>query len=79
MRFSFNYKKETNRVEVKKVTIEHDEKWEEHTIEERMEVVKMYNLYYNTDEQAFSFEQLNRSWTGCRWITIKYTFGTLPE
>ena len=55
-----------------------DKKWEEATVAERKEVVACYNKYYNTDPKPLTFEWCDKCWTGCRWITIKFTFGVAP-
>lgn len=53
-----------------------DKMWEDATIEERKEVVECYNKYYA--DNPIPFEICNSHWTGCRWITIKFTFGVKP-
>ena len=52
--------------------------WEEVSEVERRAVADTYNMYYNTESEPLSFETLNMAWTGCNWITIKYTFGIKP-
>ena len=52
--------------------------WEEAPENERKAVANTYNMYYNTEPEPLSFETLNMAWTGCNWVTIKYTFGIKP-
>lgn len=51
-------------------------KWEEVSLELRKKVWLVYRKkLYITEGKYISFEQVDGFWTGCRWITIKYTFG----
>lgn len=50
--------------------------WEEVSLNERKAVYEIYRQYIlETEGYEVSFEQCDRGWTGCRWITVKYTFG----
>lgn len=52
--------------------------WDDATIEEKTDVVKMYNKFYCNDGNELTLEKANQSFSGSRWITIKYTFGVEP-
>lgn len=47
--------------------------WEEVSIELRKQVFHAYQQRADFPH-GLTFKQANASWTGARWITIKYTF-----
>ena len=51
-------------------------KWEEVSLKARKKVWRVYRqTLYKKEGWLISFEQVDAGWTGCRWETIKYTFG----
>lgn len=55
-----------------------EKRWQDAALEEKMEVVKMYNKYYDNTNENLTLEKADWAWTDCRWITIKFTFGVKP-
>ena len=53
-------------------------RWQDASVEERQAVVKMYNKYYNNNNDAIDLKRADQSFRDSRWITIKYTFGVEP-
>jgi hypothetical protein len=52
--------------------------WEDATTEEKEEVVRIYNQYYDNVNEPIDLAKADRAWSGRRWMTIKYTFGVKP-
>ena len=52
--------------------------WQNASIEERMNVVNMYNKYYNNNDDPLCLEKADAFWYDKSWILIKYTFGVEP-
>ena len=52
--------------------------WEDATLEEKMNVVRMYNRFYDNNNCPITLEDADAAWWGRRWITIYYTFGVEP-
>lgn len=51
-------------------------KWEEVSLKARKKVWQVYRQkLFKAEGWLISFEQVDSGWTGCRWETIKYTFG----
>lgn len=53
-----------------------DKHWEEMPLVDRKAVYEVYRkTLLEKEGWEISFDQCDQGWTGCRWITIKYTFG----
>ena len=55
-----------------------EKKWEDATMEEKINVVQMYNRYYDNVNEPIDLAKADRAWRGRRWITIYFTFGVKP-
>lgn len=55
-----------------------EKKWEDASVEERMNVVRMYNKYYDNVNSPITMEDADAAWYGRRWVTIYFTFGVKP-
>lgn len=55
-----------------------DKHWEDIPLNARYEVYEAYRqTILEKESWEISFDECNQGWTGCRWITIKYTFGVI--
>lgn len=55
-----------------------DKHWENMPLSARYKVYEAYRqTILEKEGWEISFDECNQGWTGCRWITIKYTFGVI--
>ena len=53
-----------------------DKHWEDMPLSARYEVYEAYRqTILEKEGWEISFDECDKGWTGCRWITVKYTFG----